>query len=273
MHDILKNGFVVSQLVKAQHVIVSLEDGVNRVAQIVSVAQLLLDPFYRTIRGLQMLIEKEWVTARHAFHATAFGKGRKKVESSPAYFLQFLDCVWQLLTYNDNKILEKTTFPLSLTCAIPGKHPRRSSSTKNTSMPSRPRPSRGGTARSSTCLSCRTHRSLRRPCAPSGRRCWPRTGTRPSTTTLSTRFVLSFLVFLFVDFFFSFFHCPFFSFSQPERWAKRPLSLSFDIPFLRLWPFHLTMYTKNLEFAQGARYPSDSTLAKVTSRRFDRGLN
>jgi hypothetical protein len=42
-------------------VLVHCSDGWDRTAQLSSIAQLLLDKFYRTIVGFEILIEKEWV--------------------------------------------------------------------------------------------------------------------------------------------------------------------------------------------------------------------
>ena len=61
----------------------------------------MLDPFYRTIRGFASLIEKEWISFGHQF-AKRTGHEPKKMsnasdqERAPV-FLQFLDCVYQLL--------------------------------------------------------------------------------------------------------------------------------------------------------------------------------
>ena len=62
-----------------------------------SLAQILLDPFYRTIKGFCYLIEKDWLAFGHMFmHRIGHGsKDHNDDERSPI-FLQFLDCVYQL---------------------------------------------------------------------------------------------------------------------------------------------------------------------------------
>lgn len=79
----------------------------------------MLDPFYRTLRGFEVLIEKEWCSFGHKFAqrtggpadggvvilpgasnssgpvAPNGGKPSNPDERSPV-FLQFIDCVWQM---------------------------------------------------------------------------------------------------------------------------------------------------------------------------------
>jgi myotubularin-related protein 6/7/8 len=102
-------------------------DGWDRTAQTCSLAQFLLDPHYRTIRGFMTLVEKEWLGFGHKFlHRNGFldieprvsgcaGRGagerlmpsmrsvsytcdlsRWEQEVSPI-FLQFLEASWQIL--------------------------------------------------------------------------------------------------------------------------------------------------------------------------------
>ncbi|XP_072322060.1 phosphatidylinositol-3-phosphate phosphatase MTMR7-like, partial [Eucyclogobius newberryi] len=48
-------------------VLVHCSDGWDRTAQACSVASVLLDPFYRSIKGLMVLIERDWVSFGHKF--------------------------------------------------------------------------------------------------------------------------------------------------------------------------------------------------------------
>ena len=53
--------------INSSHVLVHCSDGWDRTSQISALAQLCLDPYYRTIRGFQILIEKDWLSFGHKF--------------------------------------------------------------------------------------------------------------------------------------------------------------------------------------------------------------
>lgn len=48
-------------------VVVHCSDGWDRTGQLTSLAMLMLDGYYRTIRGFEMLLEKEWLSFGHRF--------------------------------------------------------------------------------------------------------------------------------------------------------------------------------------------------------------
>ncbi|XP_032390613.1 myotubularin-related protein 7 isoform X2 [Etheostoma spectabile] len=94
---ILDAGLFIARAVADEgvSVLVHCSDGWDRTAQACSVASILLDPYYRTIKGLMVLIEKDWVCFGHKFsHRYAHLDGDPK-EVSPVID-QFLECVWQL---------------------------------------------------------------------------------------------------------------------------------------------------------------------------------
>jgi len=84
---------------------VHCSDGWDRTSLIVSLTELLLDPYYRTLHGFGILIQKEWLQFGHKF-ADRIGHGEPEdntylSEQSPIFF-QFIDCVYQLLSQYPN---------------------------------------------------------------------------------------------------------------------------------------------------------------------------
>ncbi|KAJ8367980.1 hypothetical protein SKAU_G00080080 [Synaphobranchus kaupii] len=78
-------------------VVVHCSDGWDRTAQLTSLSMLMLDSHYRTLRGFQELLEKEWLSFGHRFQLRV-GHGdwnHSDADRSPV-FLQFIDCVWQM---------------------------------------------------------------------------------------------------------------------------------------------------------------------------------
>ncbi|KAK8844652.1 hypothetical protein IAR55_006499 [Kwoniella newhampshirensis] len=51
----------------ASHVLIHCSDGWDRTAQLSAVAQIALDPYYRTLEGFKVLIEKDWLAFGHKF--------------------------------------------------------------------------------------------------------------------------------------------------------------------------------------------------------------
>jgi Myotubularin-like phosphatase domain len=94
----------------ALNIALHCSDGWDRTAQLSSIIQLLLDPYYRTLEGFAVLIEKEWCSFGHKMQdrcgqirethgqtdaALNGGTGFNETEFSPV-FIQWLDCVWQI---------------------------------------------------------------------------------------------------------------------------------------------------------------------------------
>ncbi|XP_056602248.1 myotubularin-related protein 8 [Triplophysa dalaica] len=93
-------------------VLVHCSDGWDRTAQVCSLACILLDPYYRTLKGLMVLIEKEWISFGHKFSQRCGHLESDPKEVSPV-FTQFLECVWQLseqfpcaFEFNERYLLE-----------------------------------------------------------------------------------------------------------------------------------------------------------------------
>ena len=80
-------------------VLVHCSDGWDRTSQICSVTQVILDPYYRSIEGLAVLIEKDWCAVGHKFQDRC-GQGdddKSHPDERSPVFIQFLDCLFQMV--------------------------------------------------------------------------------------------------------------------------------------------------------------------------------
>ncbi|KAG5194379.1 hypothetical protein JEQ12_013176 [Ovis aries] len=95
---IMDAGIFIAKAVSEEgaSVLVHCSDGWDRTAQVCSVASLLLEPHYRTLKGFMVLIEKDWISFGHKFTHRYGNLDGDPREISPVID-QFLECVWQLM--------------------------------------------------------------------------------------------------------------------------------------------------------------------------------
>eukprot|EP00644_Phytophthora_capsici_P010547 jgi/Phyca11/548888/estExt2_Genewise1Plus.C_PHYCAscaffold_300309 len=96
-------------------VLTHCSDGWDRTAQMVALSEMMLDPYYRTLRGFQVLVEKEWCAFGHQF-ALRSGHARSDVsnEQRSPVFLLWLDCVWQYIRQYPTECEFNESFLLTL---------------------------------------------------------------------------------------------------------------------------------------------------------------
>ncbi|XP_062979810.1 myotubularin-related protein 9 [Elgaria multicarinata webbii] len=99
--EILTTACLAAQCIDREgaSVLVHGTEGTDSTLQVTSLAQIILDPRCRTIRGFEALVEREWLQAGHPFQQrcaqSAYSNSKQKWEAP--VFLLFLDCVWQIL--------------------------------------------------------------------------------------------------------------------------------------------------------------------------------
>ena len=76
-------------------VLLQSESGVNLLSALSALTQILIDPFYRTVKGICVLIEKEFIYFGHKFGN--FVGTKKQTDEFSCFFLMFLDSVWQIM--------------------------------------------------------------------------------------------------------------------------------------------------------------------------------
>ncbi|XP_057677294.1 myotubularin-related protein 4 isoform X2 [Corythoichthys intestinalis] len=83
---------------ESRPVLVHCSDGWDRTPQIVALAKILLDPYYRTLEGFQLLVETDWLDYGHKFgDRCGHQENTDDVSEQCPVFLQWLDCVHQLI--------------------------------------------------------------------------------------------------------------------------------------------------------------------------------
>ncbi|MCJ1430108.1 hypothetical protein MMC29_008023 [Sticta canariensis] len=72
-------GIIVRQVgLQHSHVLIHCSDGWDRTSQLSALSQLCLDPYYRTLEGFIVLVEKDWLSFGHMFrHRSGFLSSEK----------------------------------------------------------------------------------------------------------------------------------------------------------------------------------------------------
>ena len=114
IYKILKYSDEISKTLQNNNsVLIHCSDGWDRSAQLISLSQILIDPYFRTLEGFAVLIEKDWLSFGHQFGLRngIYFKEPSEDQRSPI-FLQWLDCLHQLLyqfpnafEFNDDLLL------------------------------------------------------------------------------------------------------------------------------------------------------------------------
>jgi hypothetical protein len=105
---------VARELRSGISVLVHCSDGWDRTPALTSLAQILVDPYFRTVEGLCVLLQKEWCSFGHRF-ARRNGTGASDHDRADAddgqrapVFVQFVDSLWQLRRQQARGALEWT---------------------------------------------------------------------------------------------------------------------------------------------------------------------
>ncbi|XP_077990034.1 myotubularin-related protein 9-like [Glandiceps talaboti] len=98
--DVLTTACLAAQCIDREgaSVLVHGSEGIDSTLQVTSLAQIILDPDCRTVRGFEALVEREWLQSGHPFadrcSKSAYSTSKPRYEGP--VFLHFLDCVWQI---------------------------------------------------------------------------------------------------------------------------------------------------------------------------------
>ncbi len=98
MQSILRAASILSEKIHEAKIplLCRCSHGLDRTPQVVSLAMLSLDRYYRTIEGFAVLIEKEWISMGHRFHSR-YCIGQNPHDDVSPIFSQWIECVYQLM--------------------------------------------------------------------------------------------------------------------------------------------------------------------------------
>ena len=104
-----------TMIISNQSCLIHCSDGWDRTSQLCALTKLISDPFYRTLTGFKILIETDFIYYGHklADRNGVFGGIKDENERSPI-FLQFLDCVFQIICQFPNELEFNENFIIKL---------------------------------------------------------------------------------------------------------------------------------------------------------------
>ena len=90
---------IASSVRRGYSVLIHCSDGWDRCSQLTAFSQLLVDPYFRTIRGYMTLIEKDFLSFGHQFRLRNgyYSKEENNENQNSPILLQYLDATHQLL--------------------------------------------------------------------------------------------------------------------------------------------------------------------------------
>lgn len=96
---------ICDSLKEGWNILIHCSDGWDRTTQLCAISQIFIDPYYRTLEGFIVLIEKDWLSFGHQIAMRCGLNLENNINSSSQneyspIFLQWLDCMFQLLTQN-----------------------------------------------------------------------------------------------------------------------------------------------------------------------------
>jgi len=100
LKSIMEGGVTVANHVsEGTSVIVNCSDGWDRTPQVISLAKIILEPYYRTLQGFRILLSYEWNGFGHKFCTRQ--QFSESDDKSPI-FIQFLDLIHQIMLQHPN---------------------------------------------------------------------------------------------------------------------------------------------------------------------------
>lgn len=96
---LVTSNMIVRHMMAGKSVHIHCSDGWDRTTQLSAMAQLLMDPYFRTARGFCLLIQKEWILFGHKFRdRLGFGFSSEQSSEASPIFMQWMDAVSQCIS-------------------------------------------------------------------------------------------------------------------------------------------------------------------------------